>query len=101
MVCLQLAFTAVVIGGLGKADVVEIQWINRETLGKFAPVAGCFLLTVCMSTKILQYANVEAMIVVRASALIPVCALDFIVFGKRQSWRSIGVLVVLIVTCIG
>ena len=30
---------------------------------KFAPVAGSFLLTVVLSTKLMQYANVEAMIV--------------------------------------
>ena len=57
IVFLQLAFTAVTIGGLGQAGSLEVQFVSKDTLMKFAPVALCFLMTVCFSTKILQCAG--------------------------------------------
>jgi GDP-mannose transporter len=55
-------------------------------------------MTVVLSSKILQYANVEAMIIVRALALVVVAGLDRVIFGKIITWRSVAALAVLLLT---
>lgn len=100
LVAAQLGFTAAAIGALGRAGALEVVPADAKTLRAFLPVAGAFLATVCLSTKILQYANVEAMIVIRASALIPVAVLDFFCLGAMLSARSILSLVLLIGTVV-
>jgi GDP-mannose transporter len=98
IVFLQLVFTAVFVGGASKCQYIEAPSASPNTIIAFAPVAGAFLLTVVLSSKILQYANVEAMIIVRALALVVVAGLDRVIFGKIITWRSVAALMVLLMT---
>merc|ERR1719326_2162029 len=94
----QLVFTTLFVGGASGFKYIEAPSASSNTIMAFAPVAGAFLLTVVLSSKILQFANVEAMIIVRAMALVVVAALDRVIFGKIITWRSCAALMVLLMT---
>merc|ERR1719163_1335432 len=54
----QLLFTTFFVGGASRFQFIDAPSASANTIMAFAPVAGAFLLTVVLLSKILQYANV-------------------------------------------
>eukprot|EP01061_Rhynchopus_euleeides_P007845 TRINITY_DN1689_c0_g2_i4.p1 TRINITY_DN1689_c0_g2~~TRINITY_DN1689_c0_g2_i4.p1 ORF type:complete len:350 (+),score=127.72 TRINITY_DN1689_c0_g2_i4:332-1381(+) len=101
LTALQFSFSALVAWAVGILKIDEVDPLETGKVWQFLPAVVMFYISVAANLKLLEHANVDTYIVVRACVPLVTCFLEVRLMGSPvPSWKTMGSMLLIVTSSI-